>query len=126
MDTITDTYRARLSDVIDGDTVDLTVDLGFRVTKTVRIRLYGVETAEIYGEKEGSDERQRGLRHKAETDSFMHPDGGGDWPFIVEIEEESKRRSEWLGTIYNTSTGESLNEHLRETFDDVSIHDPFR
>ncbi len=40
-------YRATVVRVVDGDTVDLAVDLGFRVTFTDRFRLYGIDAPEI-------------------------------------------------------------------------------
>lgn len=39
--------------VVDGDTVDFTVDLGFNISHKVRVRLYGVNTPEL---KSGSDD----------------------------------------------------------------------
>lgn len=40
-------YRAKLDRVVDGDTVDLVVDLGFNIHHKVRVRLYGIDTPEI-------------------------------------------------------------------------------
>jgi len=40
-------YRATVIRVVDGDTIDLAVDLGFRVTFTDRVRLVGVDAPEI-------------------------------------------------------------------------------
>ena len=40
------TYRAKLVKVVDGDTVDLDVDLGFYTTLRIRGRLIGVDTPE--------------------------------------------------------------------------------
>jgi micrococcal nuclease len=40
-------YPAKLVKVVDGDTVDLTLDLGFRIAWTQRFRLYGVDTPEL-------------------------------------------------------------------------------
>ena len=42
-------YLARVRKVIDGDTVDLTVDMGFHVTMLQRVRLRGVDAPEIRG-----------------------------------------------------------------------------
>lgn len=39
-------YRAQLSRCVDGDTLDVTVDLGFGVMITQRIRLVGVNAPE--------------------------------------------------------------------------------
>lgn len=41
------TYRAKLIDVIDGDTVDLLIDLGFGVHVKERCRLYGIDAPEM-------------------------------------------------------------------------------
>lgn len=42
-------YQYRLSDIniIDGDTIDATIDLGFSITLRERIRLYGINTPEV-------------------------------------------------------------------------------
>jgi micrococcal nuclease len=40
------TYKARLIRVIDGDTVDAEIDLGFDVFVRQRIRLFGINTPE--------------------------------------------------------------------------------
>ena len=39
-------YRAKLKKVVDGDTLDFVVDLGFNVHTTIRTRLMGVDTPE--------------------------------------------------------------------------------
>ena len=42
-------YRATITNVVDGDTVDATIDLGFRMTSTQRLRLLGLDTPEKFG-----------------------------------------------------------------------------
>ena len=41
------TYAAKLIEVIDGDTVDLLIDLGFGVHVRERCRLYGIDAPEM-------------------------------------------------------------------------------
>lgn len=41
------TYAALITNVVDGDTVDAVVDLGFTVSVKVRFRLYGLDTPEM-------------------------------------------------------------------------------
>ena len=41
------TYQAKLIEVIDGDTVDLLIDLGFGVHVKERCRLYGIDAPEM-------------------------------------------------------------------------------
>ena len=40
-------YNAEVTRVVDGDTVDALVDLGFNTYSKQRIRLYGINTPEI-------------------------------------------------------------------------------
>ena len=46
----------------DGDTLDVVIDLGFYIKE--RIRLEGLDTPEIYGVPEDSEEYRRGLRRR--------------------------------------------------------------
>tara|TARA_R100000664_G_C2719205_1_gene113266 strand:- start:311 stop:613 length:303 start_codon:yes stop_codon:yes gene_type:complete len=39
-------YRAKVIKIVDGDTVDFDVDLGFRINIRIRTRLLGVDTPE--------------------------------------------------------------------------------
>lgn len=42
-------YVAKVVNVVDGDTMDLVVDLGFRISHKVRVRLLGIDTPEKFG-----------------------------------------------------------------------------
>ena len=39
-------YSATLIKIVDGDTVDVLIDLGFNTTKKERVRLLGIDTPE--------------------------------------------------------------------------------
>lgn len=45
------TYKATVNRVIDGDTVNLTIDLGFRLTYTANCRLSGINAPEMSTEE---------------------------------------------------------------------------
>lgn len=49
--------------VIDGDTLDVVIDLGFNITAKKRIRLYGINTPECRTRNKA--EKKRGLAAKA-------------------------------------------------------------
>lgn len=55
-------YNAEVTKVIDGDTVDVTVDLGFKVFTTTRVRLHGINTPE--SRTRDKEEKVRGLAAK--------------------------------------------------------------
>ena len=40
-------YKATLNRIIDGDTIDVNIDLGFDVKIKQRVRLYGINTPEV-------------------------------------------------------------------------------
>ena len=42
-------YRAHCYRVVDGDTYDVAVDLGFNIYHKIRLRLKGVDTPEVFG-----------------------------------------------------------------------------
>jgi Kyanoviridae endonuclease len=41
-------YKATLDRVVDGDTLDLIIDMGFKMTTNQRIRLANINTPETY------------------------------------------------------------------------------
>jgi micrococcal nuclease len=48
-------YKAIIEKVIDGDTLEISIDLGLSVwIRGEKIRLYGINTPEVYGVKKGS------------------------------------------------------------------------
>ena len=43
------TYSCKVVNIIDGDTVDIELDLGFHIKMKERVRLIGVDTPEVFG-----------------------------------------------------------------------------
>ena len=67
------TYRAKVVRVIDGDTVDVDIDLGFGVwLHKERVRLYGIDTPE--SRTRDLDEKKYGLIAKDMIKKFMPVD----------------------------------------------------
>ena len=55
-------YNAIVDRVVDGDTVDVTIDLGFSVWKKIRVRMEGINTPE--SRTRDLEEKKRGLAAK--------------------------------------------------------------
>ena len=55
-------YKATIRRVVDGDTVDVTLDLGFNIMYNSRIRLLGIDTPE--SRTRDLEEKKRGLAAK--------------------------------------------------------------
>lgn len=43
------TYSAKVISVYDGDTITIKIDLGFKITQEMKMRLYGLNAPEIRG-----------------------------------------------------------------------------
>jgi micrococcal nuclease len=45
-------YRGKILKVVDGDTMDFEVDLGFKIKIILRLRILGLDTAELHSQNE--------------------------------------------------------------------------
>lgn len=55
-------YEAVITNVVDGDTLDARVDLGFDIGVDMRFRLFGIDTPEV--RTKDLEEKQRGIDAK--------------------------------------------------------------
>jgi micrococcal nuclease len=76
-------YRGRIRRVIDGDTVEAEIDLGFHVTFTVTLRLTGINAPETKGA-----ERHRGLAATRYLDSLIIDLTGGTRELTVRTQKD--------------------------------------
>lgn len=100
------TYKAEIIKVVDGDTVDAIVDLGFRVSIKMRFRLAGIDTAEL----KSKDAELKVLANDAKkfmTDLLLNK------TVIIETEKTDKY-GRWLATIRLSPDAKSINEQLIE------------
>lgn len=117
-------YRADVERVVDGDTIDLRIDLGFGVLLTgdeARIRLLDIDTGEIYGSSRDSDEYTAGQLHKAFVEDWLAQAGEQEWPVLIETRKDDERGKygRWLAVIHRRTDGAILNEDLVEEFGDA-------
>ena len=63
------TYKAKLDRVVDGDTVDAYIDLGFDISVHKRIRLAGIDSPE--SRTRDLEEKARGLEAKARNKELL-------------------------------------------------------
>ena len=62
-------YKAVVDRVVDGDTIDVTIDLGFSVWKKIRVRMEGINTPE--SRTRDLEEKKRGLAAKDRLKSIL-------------------------------------------------------
>ncbi len=100
-------YWAQVERVVDGDTLDIRVDLGFKVAVRETFRLLGVDTPEKYGIKKTSEEYVRGVAASAFVENLIKKD---DWIEIEVYTGKQEKYGRWLCHAY--VNGKSLNEML--------------
>lgn len=116
-------YRSKIIDIVDGDTMDLSIDTGFQITVNERIRLSSVDTHEISFVSKDSEEYRRGMEEYQYVQDWVEQgreNWKGNYPFIL-FSEKTGRGSynRYLGYIIRRSDGSELNEDLLENFDDI-------
>ena len=86
-------YRCNIVKIIDGDTVDVDIDLGFGVWMTnERVRLYGIDTPE--SRTRDLEEKAKGLAAKIRLEELLEED-----KFVLESHGVGKF-GRCLGTLH--------------------------
>ncbi len=67
-------YKANLLKVIDGDTIDAQIDLGFGIFVNKRIRLWGIDAPEV--KTRDMKEKKRGKLAKKRLKSILEQNNG--------------------------------------------------
>ena len=102
-------YKAKVDRVVDGDTMDLIIDLGFKITTNQRIRLAGIDTPETYNVKRESEEYKKG---KAAKDFVVKRLADNNNEVVIETDKLTGKFGRYIGTIHLADSEVSLNEEL--------------
>lgn len=102
------TYRARLVRVIDGDSVELDVDLGFHVTVRDHFRLSGINAPELHSTS--LEERTAAKASSAFLTQLLTKAGSS---LVIKTEKsEGDKYGRWLVQIFASPSPQSLNEQM--------------
>jgi len=99
-------YNATVTKVVDGDTIDAMVDLGFGTWKKVRIRMHGINAPE--SRTRNLEEKKKGLAAKARLIEMLEENENH---FIL-ISHGVGKFGRCLGEIYIKGHNTSLNKQL--------------
>jgi len=102
-------YRVKkVIKVVDGDTIDADIDLGFDISLTKRVRLSGVDTPESrttdLKEKKLGLESKEWLKHKLEF--------AKDVLIKTELPDSTEKYGRILGNLYINNGALSLNQQM--------------
>ena len=102
-------YSCKLDRVVDGDTCDALIDLGFDTFVKQRIRFYGVDTWE--SRTRNKEEKVKGLAAKAYVKDLL--ENSDDGKFSI-ISHGVGKYGRVLGEIFVKGEEKSVNELLKE------------
>ena len=102
-------YSAKVVRVVDGDTADAMIDLGFDTWVKKRIRFYGVDTWE--SRTRDLEEKKKGLEAKAYVKDLLENSDEGK--FLLKSHGVGKY-GRVLGELFVKGNDTSVNELLKE------------
>ena len=102
-------YRCKVSRVVDGDTCDAMIDLGFNVWVKNRIRFMGVDAWE--SRTRNKEEKVKGLAAKAYVKDLL--ENSDDGKFSI-ISHGVGKYGRVLGELFVKGHKKSVNELLKE------------
>ena len=104
-------YRVKkITNVVDGDTIDVDIDLGFNISYSQRVRLAGIDTPES---------RTKDLREKAlglESKEYLKYKLKDAKTIVIKTEkpDSSEKYGRILGWLYLDEDTVSVNDHMIE------------
>ena len=98
-------YKIRVTRVVDGDTIDADIDLGFNMTLSKRIRLHGINTPET--RTRDKQEKKRGLAAKERLQQII----------------DAQQGVLFLKSMDQGKFGRCIGVLFEQDFDDQSIND---
>ena len=87
-------YKCEVTRVVDGDTIDVILDLGFKILHKSRVRLFGIDTPE--SRTRDKDEKVRG---KMASKFLQEAIDSGDVVIRTELKDSRGKFGRVLGTV---------------------------
>ena len=102
-------YRIRsVHKVVDGDTIDADIDLGFDISLTKRIRLAGIDTPE----SRTTDLKEKALGLEVKEWLKHRLDGAKDILIKTELPDSTEKYGRIIGHLYINGESVSINNQM--------------
>jgi len=102
-------YRIRsIAKVVDGDTIDADIDLGFDISLSKRIRLAGIDTPE----SRTKDEYEKKLGLESKEWLKKHLEGAKDIIVKTELPDSTEKYGRIIGHLFINNEATSLNDQM--------------
>ncbi len=101
-------YVKKVTNVVDGDTIDVDIDLGFSISYSQRVRLAGIDTPE----SRTSDKAEKDLG--LESKEFLKSKIKDAKTVVIKTEkmDSSEKYGRILGWVYLDGSSISINEQM--------------
>jgi micrococcal nuclease len=100
----------KVTKVVDGDTIDVDIDLGFNISYAQRVRLAGIDTPE--SRTKDLQEKALGLEVKDKIKKLI--ESAKTVIIKTELPDSTEKYGRILGWVYLDGAAKSLNEQLIE------------
>jgi micrococcal nuclease len=104
-------YKAKVERIVDGDTIDIVIDLGFKITTNQRIRLAKINTPETFNVKKDSEEYIKGMASKNHVIQRIE---ANNYEIKIETDKDTGKYGRYIGMIWLADSDISLNDELVE------------
>jgi len=102
-------YRVKkVLKVVDGDTIDADIDLGFDISLTKRVRLAGIDTPE----SRTTDLKEKALGLEVKEWLKKRLEGAKDILIKTQLPDSTEKYGRILGKLYINNEETSLNEQM--------------
>lgn len=109
------TYRAVVDKIVDGDTIKVTLDLGFTVYWKSSCRFYGINTPEI--RSKNIEEKAKAIQAKEYVIGCL--------PLGTEIIVHSRTLDKYGRPLVDIYYGENFSKHLNQELLNEGLAKPF-
>jgi micrococcal nuclease len=100
----------KVTKVVDGDTIDVDIDLGFNISFSQRVRLAGIDTPE----SRTKDLREKALGLEVKNKVKVSMESAKKVVIKTELPDSTEKYGRILGWVYLDGADKSLNEQLIE------------
>ena len=99
------TRKAMIHRVVDGDTIDVIIDLGFDLTAKLRVRLAGINAPEIHGES-----APLGKAAMLWLTELLVKNEGRTW--IKTVKDKKEKYGRYLAHLFVDGSEQSVNDQM--------------
>lgn len=90
-------YKGRITRIIDGDTLETSLSIGFHISHLIRLRLAGVNTPEKYGVKKGSPEYLAGVEASEFVEELLPV---GSFVRVKTFKDKTGKYGRYIAEVY--------------------------